>query len=99
MQINNLSIQDMHIFSDPLHVPVVLVEHHIMNVILRSTSGNSSLSSLDKNDLSTVSMIPGFKVAPKLLDASPQRNGRVLRAVIFVHGFQACFLPWIEGLV
>lgn len=89
----------MHIFSDPLHVPVVLVEHHIMNVMLRSTSGNSSLSSLDKNDLSTVSMIPGFKVAPKLLDASPQRNGRVLRAVIFVHGFQACFLPWIEGLV
>lgn len=88
MEINNLSIQDMHIFSDPLHVPVVLVEHHIMNVILRSTSGNSSLSSLDKNDLSTVSMIPGFKVAPKLLDASPQRNGRVLRAVIFVHGFQ-----------
>lgn len=97
VQINNLSIQDMYIFGDALHVPVVLVEHHAMNVMLRSTSCNSSLSTLDKNDLPTIPMVPGFKVASKLLDAGPQRNGRALRAVIFVHGFQVCFLPWMEG--
>lgn len=87
MRINNRSIHDMYIFGGPSHVPVLLVEHHV-NVPLQTSTCNSSLSSFDQNDLSAVPERPGFKVASKLPGAGLQRNGRVLRAVVFVHGFQ-----------
>ncbi|XP_058088342.1 uncharacterized protein LOC131235214 [Magnolia sinica] len=88
MKINNRSIQDMQIFADPSRIPVILVEQHVMNAPLRTTSHNSSIGPLDQKDMSTTPTGPEGKVVPKLLGAGPQKSGRVLRAVIFVHGFQ-----------
>ncbi|KAK1275798.1 hypothetical protein QJS04_geneDACA001784 [Acorus gramineus] len=84
MKINNRAIQDMHIFSDPSRVPVILVEQNAMNLPLRSISCDSALTSLDPKDS------PGheFRPVPKSFGATPQRNSRVLKVVVFVHGFQ-----------
>ncbi|KAL5703685.1 hypothetical protein ACHQM5_022210 [Ranunculus cassubicifolius] len=49
MRINNRSIQDMHIFGDPLRIPVILVDR-VVNAPLRTTSGNSFFSVIDAID-------------------------------------------------
>ncbi|KAJ6835198.1 protein FAM135B-like isoform X1 [Iris pallida] len=82
MKINNRSIQDMHIFCDPSRIPVVIVEQHIMNVPLHGSGNNLSVHSLDQN-ASALSTGRGDKAVP-----SSKRNGRILRVVVFVHGFQ-----------
>ncbi|MQL85192.1 hypothetical protein Taro_017713, partial [Colocasia esculenta] len=87
MKINNRSIQDMYIFGDPSHVPVVLVEQHVMNAPKHSSSHGLYLGSLEQNDLSTTGT--GDKALLKLLGGGAQKNSRILRAVVFVHGFQA----------
>uniref|UniRef100_A0A5B7C301 DUF676 domain-containing protein n=1 Tax=Davidia involucrata TaxID=16924 RepID=A0A5B7C301_DAVIN len=86
MRINNRSIQDMHIFGDPSHIPIIIVER-VVNAPLRSTSGNSYFSNLDHKDTSTLLTRIGSKAKSKLTGASPQQ-GRVLKIVVFVHGFQ-----------
>ncbi|XP_061352978.1 uncharacterized protein LOC133297794 isoform X1 [Gastrolobium bilobum] len=81
MQINNRSIQDMHIFGDPLRIPIVIVEH-VINAPRRSTSETSlarHIGFVDSHDLSPDTI--GKKSAP-------QSNARVLKIVVFVHGFQ-----------
>lgn len=40
MQINSRSIQDMQIFADPSHVPIVIVER-VLNAPMRSSTGDS----------------------------------------------------------
>ncbi|OVA03332.1 protein of unknown function DUF676 [Macleaya cordata] len=87
MRINNRSIQDMHIFSDPLRNPVILVER-VMNAPLRTRSGNSFFTPLDQKDASSMLMGTRVNAGNKLSGTGPQRNGRVLRIVVFVHGFQ-----------
>ncbi|XP_043694472.1 protein FAM135B-like isoform X2 [Telopea speciosissima] len=87
MRINNRSIQDMQIFGDPLHVPLLIVER-VVNAPFRTTSGNSYFSSLDPKDTSSILMEPNIRAVNKLSAAGPHRNGRVLRVVVFVHGFQ-----------
>ncbi|KAF8411625.1 hypothetical protein HHK36_004183 [Tetracentron sinense] len=84
MRINSRSIQDMHIFGDPLRVPVIIVER-VVNAPLHTNSGNSYFSPLDASSLL---MGPDVKVVNKLSGAGPQRVGRVLKIVVFVHGFQ-----------
>ncbi|TKY45378.1 FAM135A protein [Spatholobus suberectus] len=42
LKINNSSIQDMQIFGDPLHMPIVIVEH-VINVARHCPSANSLL--------------------------------------------------------
>ncbi|KAF6163663.1 hypothetical protein GIB67_036123 [Kingdonia uniflora] len=91
MRINSQSIQDMHIFGEPLHIPVVLVER-VMNAPFRTTSGNSYFS-MDQKDTNNIFMGAGVKAVNKLPGAAAQRNGHVLKIVVFVHGFQASFLP------
>ncbi|XP_077248667.1 uncharacterized protein LOC143888200 [Tasmannia lanceolata] len=86
MKINNQSIQDMHVYGDPSHIPVILVEQHVMDIPLRTTSCDSSLRSLDQKDLS--GLPTGPQVVPRLFGAGPQKNGRVLKVAVFVHGFQ-----------
>lgn len=88
VQINNRSIQDMHIFEDPSRIPIILVER-VVNAPLRTTSGSSYFSNLDHRDLS-LSIRSGFKPVNKLTGDSVQKNGRILKLVVFVHGFQAC---------
>ncbi|KAK7352933.1 hypothetical protein VNO80_18364 [Phaseolus coccineus] len=78
MRINNRSIQDMQIFGDPLRTPIVIVEH-VLNVPRRFPSENSLLSHIGPIDSD------GF---PFSLNSAPTSNPRVLKIVVFVHGFQ-----------
>jgi len=71
----------MHIFGDPSHVPVILIEQHVMNIPLHGSAKNLSFNSMGQNDSSTIPK--GDKVIP-----NSKRNGRLLKVVIFVHGFQ-----------
>lgn len=80
MQINNRFIQDMHMFQDPSHIPIVIVEH-----IMNTFSENSYLKNVD--------LIgghgPSSKSGKQLPGASPPQQSRDLKVVVFVHGFQA----------
>ncbi|XP_010912434.1 uncharacterized protein [Elaeis guineensis] len=87
MKINNQSVQDMQIFGDPSHVPVILVEQHIMNVPLHDSGDNSLLHSLNHNVMAAISTQTGERTAPKL-GFGAKKNGRILKVVVFVHGFQ-----------
>ncbi|CAI9112471.1 OLC1v1012925C2 [Oldenlandia corymbosa var. corymbosa] len=87
MKINNRSIQDMHIFGDPARIPIIIIERAV-NAPLRSTSGNSYFSRMDpKNKLSPLSEV-GSRGPEKLSVAGTRQSGRVLKIVVFVHGFQ-----------
>lgn len=88
LQINNRSIQDMQIFGDPLRTPIVVVEH-VLNVPRRFPSENSLLSHIGSIDSD------GF---PFSLNTAPPSNARVLKIVVFVHGFQACLVDFIAKL-
>ncbi|KAI3464023.1 hypothetical protein Pfo_020686 [Paulownia fortunei] len=94
MRINNRSIQDLHIFGDPSRIPIVIVER-VVNAPVRSTSGNSYFSQLDQKD--TNSLIAGVDSNPSnKLSGATRQNGRVLKIVVFVHGFQAYSL-YVQG--
>ncbi|XP_019438459.1 PREDICTED: protein FAM135B-like isoform X1 [Lupinus angustifolius] len=77
MQINNRSIQDMYIFGDPLRAPIVIVER-VMNTPRRNSNQNSYLRHV-QTELSPD--IIGMKSAPPSF-------ARMLKIVVFVHGFQ-----------
>lgn len=83
MQINSCSIQDMYIFGDPSHVPVVFVEQQAINLPNYMDS-----HSLDQNGATNLT-VPAKDVVPRF-SLEPKKTGRVLRVVVFVHGFQAC---------
>ncbi|CAJ2643167.1 unnamed protein product [Trifolium pratense] len=85
MRINNRSIQDMQIFGDPLRIPVVLVER-VMNVPRRSISEISFLGHVGLVD--SQSLTNGLDSDTSRKKSAPQRNVRVLKIVVFVHGFQ-----------
>lgn len=87
MKINNRSIQDMHIFGDPSSIPVLIVER-VMNAPRRTTSENSYLRHLDVIDSPGSPSAPGSEAGDKLTSMNKHANGRVLKAVVFVHGFQ-----------
>ncbi|KAK3000770.1 hypothetical protein RJ639_020617, partial [Escallonia herrerae] len=87
MRINNRSIQDMHIFGDPSRIPIIIVER-VVNAPMRSTSGNTYFSNLDQKDTHSILSGIGSKPVNKLSGASPRQSGRVLKIVVFVHGFQ-----------
>lgn len=88
MQINNRSIQDMHIFGNPPNIPIVIVER-VINAPRRSTSENSYLRHLDVID--SLGSLTGSSSAAVNKQSGPsrQQGGRVLKIVVFVHGFQA----------
>lgn len=87
MRINNRSIQDMHIFGDPSRIPIILVER-VVNGPLRTTSGHSYFSHLDLKDMPILPVGPSSKTVNKLTGASTHLIGRILKIVVFVHGFQ-----------
>ncbi|KAL8457650.1 hypothetical protein ACS0TY_035496 [Phlomoides rotata] len=87
MMINNMSIQDMHIFGDPSRIPVVIVEQ-VINVPLHSTRGNSYLSQTDQKDTNSLFNEFCSNTTNPLSGVSTRQNGRALKIVVFVHGFQ-----------
>lgn len=89
MQINNRSIQDLHIFGDPSRIPIVIVER-VVNAPLRTTSGNSYFSLLDQKDAHSTLAGIGSNALSSLSGSAPRQSGRVLKIAVFVHGFQAC---------
>ncbi|GAU14295.1 hypothetical protein TSUD_308540 [Trifolium subterraneum] len=95
MRINNRSIQDMQIFGDPLRIPVVLVER-VVNVPRRSISEISLTGHVGLVD--SYSLTNGLGSDTLRKKSAPQRNVRVLKIVVFVHGFQACLVDFIAKL-
>ncbi|XP_057780726.1 uncharacterized protein LOC130999232 isoform X2 [Salvia miltiorrhiza] len=86
MRINNRSIQDLHIFGDPSHIPIVIVER-VVNAPARSTSGNFYFSQQDQKY--TNGFVAGVDAIPSnKLSGTTRQTGRVLKIVVFVHGFQ-----------
>ncbi|KAL2340062.1 hypothetical protein Fmac_008002 [Flemingia macrophylla] len=88
MRFNNRTIQDMQIFGDPLRTPIVIVEH-VMNVPRHYPSEISLLRNIGDIDSDNLPIGLGSDTIGKKL--APQSNARVLKIVVFVHGFQACF--------
>ncbi|KHN37209.1 Protein FAM135A-like protein [Glycine soja] len=87
MRINNRSVQDMQIFGDLLHTPIVIVEH-VMNVPRHCPSANSLLKHIGSIDSDGLPIgLSSDTIGKKF---APQSNARVLKIVVFVHGFQAC---------
>ncbi|KAE8125952.1 hypothetical protein FH972_020712 [Carpinus fangiana] len=87
MNINNRSIQDMHIFGNPSNIPIVIVER-VMNAPRRTTSENSYLRHLGMIDSLGSLTGPSSAAVNKQSGPSRQQGGRVLKIVVFVHGFQ-----------
>ena len=89
LQINTPSVQDMHIYADPSCIPVVRIEQHVMDIPQHCSS---------KDFLTNASEPVGTIVSPLLQGQSLEektcgfKSGHILRAVIFVHGFQVSFL-------
>ncbi|XP_074296521.1 uncharacterized protein LOC141626767 isoform X1 [Silene latifolia] len=83
MMINSRSIEDLQMFGDPLHVPVLIVER-VINAPKRSYSGNSYFCHADQKASSKV--ITDFKTTSKM--SGTDQQSRVLKIVVFVHGFQ-----------
>ncbi|GMH21546.1 hypothetical protein Nepgr_023388 [Nepenthes gracilis] len=85
MRINNCSIQDMQIFGDPSRAPIVIVEH-VTNAPRRTHSGNSYFHYTDSE--AAPSLFKELKSSGKIFDSDQHQNGRLLKIVVFVHGFQ-----------
>ncbi|WZY97364.1 hypothetical protein YC2023_069693 [Brassica napus] len=83
MRINNRGIQDMHIFGDPMRVPIVIIER-VWNAPKRTFSDRSSMRHVDKIDSSLLN-----DENRSIKHNTPQHSGRELKIVVFVHGFQA----------
>jgi hypothetical protein len=77
----------MYIFGDPLLVPIIIVER-VTNVY-RSASVNSDFLSVENGARHILGN--GSRSTNNMLSESSKKNGHVLRVVVFVHGFQACF--------
>ncbi|KAM0972091.1 hypothetical protein ACFX13_020202 [Malus domestica] len=87
MKINNRSIQDMHIFGDTSSIPIVIVER-VLNAPWRTTSDNSYLRNLDVINSAGLLSGSGSDSKNKKFDYISPKKGRVLKLVVFVHGFQ-----------
>lgn len=85
-QINNRAIQDMHIFGDPMRVPIVITER-VWNAPRRTFSENSYMRHVDRIDSSLLSGHDDESGTRK--HNNSQHSGRELKIVVFVHGFQA----------
>uniref|UniRef100_A0ACD5YCH1 Uncharacterized protein n=2 Tax=Avena sativa TaxID=4498 RepID=A0ACD5YCH1_AVESA len=86
MKINTRSVQDMHIYADPSRVPVVLIEQHLMVVPQHGSRKELATNSAEQKDTIVLPKLQGE--SSTLKNTTGKKGGRVLRAVIFVHGFQ-----------
>ncbi|OEL21806.1 Protein FAM135A [Dichanthelium oligosanthes] len=85
MKINTRSIQDMHIYADPSCIPVVRIEKHVMVVPQHCSSQNFITDASEPVGTILPPLLRGQSLEKK---SSSFKSGHILRAVIFVHGFQ-----------
>jgi len=85
----------MQIFGDPLRTPIVIVEH-VLNVPRRFPSENSLLRHIGRIDSDGFPLSLNIDSIGK--KSAPPTNARVLKIVVFVHGFQACLVDFIAKL-
>ncbi|WCJ24939.1 Protein FAM135B [Euphorbia peplus] len=87
MRINTQSVQDMNIFGDPLRMPIIFIER-VINSPRRTLSENSYFRNLDLLDAS--GLLTGFPTdaTKKIPRVNTRKRVRVLKIVVFVHGFQ-----------
>ncbi|KAK4770497.1 hypothetical protein SAY87_031029 [Trapa incisa] len=78
MRINHRSIQDLQIFGNPSRIPIVTVER-VVNAPRRTVSVNAYSSLLNGT---------GFENTKRQPVSGLQQSGRILKVVVFVHGFQ-----------
>ncbi|KAG6401700.1 hypothetical protein SASPL_138564 [Salvia splendens] len=76
LMIENRSIQDMNIFGDPSHVPIVVVEDAV-NAPIRAMHRNSYISRVDQNEKN--GFFPRFGLDPENALVSTRPDGRSLR--------------------
>ncbi|KAL6870917.1 hypothetical protein ACP4OV_014765 [Aristida adscensionis] len=82
MKINARSIQDMHIYADPSCIPVVRIEQHVMVVPKHG-------SCYDPSEPLNITKPPQLRQeSAEKKPSGVSKTGHILRAVIFVHGFQ-----------
>ena len=73
-------------FGDPSRIPIVIVERAV-NAPLSSTKGIFSFNQLDPKY--TNGLVAGADSIPSnKLSGTTRQTGRVLKIVVFVHGFQ-----------
>lgn len=77
----------MQIYADPSRVPVVLIEQHVMVVPQHTSSKDLASNTSEQKDTIVLPKLQGESLVPK--SSAGKKSGRILRAVIFVHGFQA----------
>eukprot|EP01018_Ginkgo_biloba_P018492 Gb_06821 [translate_table: standard] len=92
MKINSRSLQDLQIFGSISQVPIIYVERHIIpcqkpNAVKEVVSLGFS-GPLEQPGASIVPKALGDRLPSKMTGRGPGRSGRVLRVVVFVHGFQ-----------
>ncbi|KAJ8763820.1 hypothetical protein K2173_003602 [Erythroxylum novogranatense] len=87
MKIDNRSLQDMHIFGDPLRIPIVIVER-VINAPRRTFSENSYFRNVDLLDSSSLLGEFSTNSKSKPSPGTQKQNGHDLKVAIFVHGFQ-----------
>ncbi|XP_044474605.1 uncharacterized protein LOC123202666 isoform X3 [Mangifera indica] len=87
MKINSRFIQDMYIFGDPSHIPIVMVEC-VINAPRRTFSEDSYFRNVYPISGCGSHAGPGSKSGKQLPGSSSPQHGRDLKIVVFVHGFQ-----------
>ncbi|XP_028802084.1 protein FAM135B-like [Neltuma alba] len=85
MRINNRSIQDMHIFGDPSHMPIVVVER-VMNAPRRTISDTSYMKHVELMESHSLQTQHNSATVDDQLVSKV--NAFTLKIVVFVHGFQ-----------
>jgi hypothetical protein len=84
----------MHIYANPSHVPVVLIEQHVMIVPQHGCNKDLLANAQDPNNITVPSNLQEDSVAGN--PSGGKSSGHVLRAVIFVHGFQVSFFGLVH---
>jgi hypothetical protein len=86
----------MHIYANPSHVPVVLIEQHVMIVPQHGCYKHLLANAQGSNNITVPPNLQEDSVAGN--PSGGKNSGHVLRAVIFVHGFQVSFV-WTGALI
>lgn len=75
----------MHIYADPSCIPVVRIEQHVMVIPQHCSSKEFFTDTSEPAGTNVPPLLQGQSLEEKTCGS---KSGHILRAVIFVHGFQ-----------